>query len=698
MSAPALLVLLALFGCGSDPATKDASTDAAVGGDTATSGDSASPALPCSLVANLEIVPLDAWGRDLETAAVALDPAAPRTTDVGTGPGVFRVPFGDAPVTLAVGMEAADHADLRVDVRYDGDGGFQVEGPNAGWVAIHVGTRDLSGTACPVTTLFAGLDHDWFAASGGVPTRNDFSLYVNGEEHWAAVADDLARVRSRVTWSTWWWDSRFEMERQGPAASAASREEHTLASALDALPGVQKRILVNRFWDENTDWNAYLNTDAWLRDAALRSSDTVELILQGNPVDVPVFDAWTGEAAPIDFPARVRANPRYADLYLPSEAARVPTSFTLQAASWHQKAMVFDGSVAWVTGMNSKQSDWDTPEHRVFEPLRMDIDADRVDRDDVAAELALSDNEPRRDHGARIEGPAVRDVESLLQSRWDAGRAEGALYAEATTAFALDPAPPEPATGVPLQVVATMPPPWSNMSIGETQAKAFGRAQDYIFIEDQYFRAPDMDLVIVDAMTRNPDLVLLVVTQSVASTDGGAKYTYLADATFRSLFPDRYLLLQLKSAELTTEEGWWSDTVEVVTEDIFLHSKLRMVDDRYLAVGSCNMNNRGYLYEGELDVAVLDTPTVRRARQDEFAQLVGPDWSDLLTDDARNNLDVLAMAAASNADILQWWSDAQDDLDADEAERAWPGRRPSGFVYPMEISSDYAWDVGPDAF
>ncbi len=697
MVSASFLGLLALTACGDDTATKDPTTSD-TGDDTAASTDSATSDLPCSLVANLEIVPLDAWGRDLGSAEVALDPAAPRTTDVGAGPGVFRVPFGDAPVTLAVGAGAVDHADLRLEVQYDGVGSFQVEGPNAGWVTIHSGVREIEGTRCPVTTLFLGLDHDWFAASGGVPTRNDFSLYVGGEEHWAAVAADLAQVRTRVTWSTWWWDSRFELERQGPSASAASREAHTLAAAFDALPAVQKRVLVNRFWDENTDWNAYLNTDAWLRDAALRESDTVELILQGNPVDVPIFDAWTGEAAPIDFPARVRANPRYSDLDLPSEPARVPTSFTLQAASWHQKAMVFDGTVAWVTGMNSKQSDWDTIEHRVFDPLRMEIDADRTDREDVADELSLADNEPRRDHGARIEGPAVRDVESILQSRWDAGRAEGALYADTTTSFTLDPAPSEPATGVPLQVVATMPPPWSNMSIAETHAKAFGRARDYIFIEDQYFRAPDMDLVIVDAMTRNPDLVLLVVTQTVASTDGGAKYTYLADATFRSLFPDRYLLLQLKSAELTTEEGWWSDTVEVVTEDIFLHSKLRMVDDRYLAVGSCNMNNRGYLYEGELDVAVLDTPTVRRARQDEFAQLVGPDWSYLLTDDARNNLDVLAMAAASNADLLQWWNDNQDDLEANEAEILWPGRRPSGFVYPLDIPGDYDWDVGPDAF
>ncbi len=44
------------------------------------------------------------------------------------------------------------------------------------------------------------------------------------------------------------------------------------------------------------------------------------------------------------------------------------------------------------------------------------------------------------------------------------------------------------------------------------------------------------------------------------------------------------------------------------------------------------------------------------------------------------------------------WSDNQGELDAAEAESLWPGRRPSGFVDPLEMSGDYDWDVGPDAF
>jgi hypothetical protein len=110
------------------------------------------------------------------------------------------------------------------------------------------------------------------------------------------------------------------------------------------------------------------------------------------------------------------------------------------------------------------------------------------------------------------------------------------------------------------------------------------------------------------------------------------------------------------------------------------------------------MNNRGYLYEGELNVVVLDDATARGVRRDVFANLVGPDWEGMLSDDARNNLDVLAMAAATNADILATWDADAADLSASEAEASWPRYRPSGFVYPLQIDADYVFDVGPDVF
>ena len=655
----------------------------------------------CGDLANLELVPLDIWGRDLPLSKLTLDREPTYVSDPDAGPEVVLIRYGDEPVDLRVSLATTDHQDLSVVVSYDGAGTFQLGPPSSGRITTSFETRRIDGLDCPVSTLYLGQDHTWFAATGRAPTDNEVSLAMDGEEQWLGVSADLESASRRVTWTTWWWESDFELLRGSYATglSEAERWPNTAMGHLEALDGLERRILVNRFWDENLDWLEYLNTDEALRDVADRGGDDFEVMLQGNPVEVPVFDEYQGQAADFDFGARVLTNPRYADRDVrTTTAAPLPVALSVQVASYHQKSVVIDGQVAWVSGMNVKGADWDTNEHRVYDSQRMEFDATTEERLAVAAGESEPDYGPRKDYGIRVEGPAARDVEDIIQQRWQAALAGDDLYSENATPFSLDDAISWPTGGVPTQVIATMPPPWSEMSIQESHAKAIQAAEDYIYVEDQYFRAPLMIEHVIEAMDTRPDLVLIVVTKDVSDWDGGAKYTWLADATLRQRYPDRYLLLQLQSTALYLDEGVIWDTVEVVVAPIDTHSKLRLVDDRYLSVGSCNWNNRGYKYEGELDIAVLDAATAREARQRVFENLAGSGWTDLLSDDGQNNLDVLALAAADNQAILEWWEEHGGDLDIDEAQDQWSVYQPSGFVYPLEISGDYQFDVGPDAF
>lgn len=687
-----LWLVLACGDCARGPTDADWTEDQPLGpGGTAACGE----------LANLELVPLDIWGRDLGAAALTLDRDPTWVEDPGAGPGVVMIRYGQVPVDLRVRLETAEHQELSVVVSYDGAGGFRLGDPSSGRVTTSFETRTLDGAACPVSTLYLGQDHTWFAATGRAPTDNRVTLAMDGEEQWQGVYDDLQQTSQRVTWTTWWWESDFELVRSAGDfdLSQDARWQNTAMGQLEALGGVERRILVNRFWDENLDWLEYLNTDEELRDVADRGGDQFEVMLQGNPVEVPVFGEYQGQPADFDFGERVLDNPRYADRDVRTDTpAPVPVALSVQVASYHQKSVVLDGQVAWVSGMNVKGADWDGNQHEVYDARRMEFDATADERRSVARGEAEPDFGPRKDYGLRLEGPAARDVEEILWQRWEAAIDGDDLYSENATRFALDPAAASPADAVPAQVIATMPPPWSEMSIQESHAKAIQAAEDYIYVEDQYFRAPLMIEHVIEAMDARPELVLIVVTKDVSAWDGGAKYTWLADATLRQRYPDRYLLLQLQSADLYLDEGTLWDTVEVVVQAVDTHSKLRLVDDRYLSVGSCNWNNRGYKYEGELDVAVLDDAVAVDARRRIFENLVGEEWADLLSDEGQNNLDVLALAAADNQEILDWWAEHGEDLDLDEAAAQWESYRPSGFVYPLQIDEDYQFDVGPDAF
>ena len=131
---------------------------------------------------------------------------------------------------------------------------------------------------------------------------------------------------------------------------------------------------------------------------------------------------------------------------------------------------------------------------------------------------------------------------------------------------------------------------------------------------------------------------------------------------------------------------------------LYLHTKLRMIDDRYLSVGSCNMNNRGYKYEGEMNVSILDSDFVREVRAEIFEDMVGSDYQGYLSDDAQNNFEVIALASEDNAIAAEWWEDEGEELSLDDAQDTWIIYRPSGFVYPLDFSSDYLDIVGPDLF
>ncbi|MDF1562870.1 MAG: phospholipase D-like domain-containing protein [Deltaproteobacteria bacterium] len=654
----------------------------------------------------LELVPLDIWGRDHADATITLGLAPTAIDEVGAGPGVALIRVAEGhPFELPVRISAPDYFETTFTVSYDGTtsaDAFSVTVPDGGARAVTgEDQRTIEATDGRVFSVFAGLDHRWFAASASPPSLNDVEVYLDGEEAWASVYEDLKTATRRVTWTTWFWESDFELWRSPdhPREIEAARYPYTVMGIVDSLPGVDWKVLINRFWGDNTDYAAYLNTDTALRDKAEAAGDGFDVILQGNPTAVPLGGQYFGQPTYFAFAPRVLENPRYAGRTLhQGELGSQQQPLTTDAASYHQKATVIDGQVAFVGGMNTKSTDWDSNEHLVFDARRMTFDATNAARMDVLTRNELPELGPRKDYMMRIAGPVARDVEEILWNRFELGLAAGDMFSENATAWALDPAAPEPNGGVLTQVVATLPEPFSQMQIRESHAKALAQAEHYIYIEDQYFRAPIFEQIIVQRMLEKPDLRLIVVTKEVGTLDGGLKFTYLGDALFRELFPDRYLVLVLKTADLYTEEGIFWDTVDLHLQNIDTHSKIRIIDDRFVSLGSCNYNNRGYMYEGEMNGSVLDDGLATAVRQRVFRNIAGPGWSRQLNGDPINDFEVLKAAAADNESIMNWWKDNVGDLDAPEAEAARLQSWPDGFAYPLTFSGDYLLEVGPDMF
>ncbi len=545
--------------------------------------------------------------------------------------------------------------------------------------------------------LWVGLAHRWFAAAAP-PARhgNRVDLLMDGESGWGTLYAELQLAQRLVTGTSWRWESELEIVRPADHLylDPEERWHNTLIGALEDLIGVEKKIMVGQFISQDGIFSN-ISVDDELLEKGETPGDDFEYMGQANPT----AGEFTITPPSVDFAAQVlAAHPTSGDLIdeAPADPYRGPISvdmteiplglslFDLPIASWHQKFWTIDQEVAFVGGMNAQTLDWDSGEHRVFDPRRMEFDASTSDREDVAAKQKEPDFPPRKDYMTRLEGPIVRDVVDVFDRRWDHQLDEDVEYADRSTPVDVEPTSATFADGLQAQLVATMPDPFDDNAILETLVRAVSQAKHMIYIEDQYFRAPILYDRIVQRMTEVPNLILVVVTVSVSEwVDLACFQTSIAHQRFRSLFPDRFRIYRLRAFDyVRTDCTFCWDETEAHFVDVDLHSKLVLIDDEYLEVGSCNSNNRGLLYEGELAVAIHDRTWVKGQRKRIFEAALGPGY-----DGDMPYAEVLAAfdeRANENQRAYNLWDDEGMDVDLDGAPVA--GEMiPSGPLYPLSF-------------
>ncbi len=642
--------------------------------------------------ATLKVEALDIWAQPLHDASVRIG------ADVGTKTGLC------AGRDFDISVEAPLHHTFSADLAWH-DGELAVAQSNAGENSAWMLTQDGREW-----TLWVGVAHRYFAASGR-PARhgNDVRLLMDGQEAWAAVDAEVKKAQRLVTGTSWWWTSDFELVRDAvrhPTSTLRERNANTVLGVLEATR-VEKKIMVGQFIGQDGLFSNLTVDDALLARADA-AGDQFEYLGEANPA-AGYFDV---SMPSVDFAARVEdafaPNGDYAgDVGLAPFAETIAVGasdlplvegFDLPVASWHQKFWTIDQKVAFIGGMNAKTTDWDTSEHRVFEPLRMQLEATTDARRAVQAKQAEPDFGPRKDYMVRVAGPSAVDAVEVFHRRWERQRAGDNEYAAHATGFTLGEVPAAVLGGIQLQMIATMPAPLSENAILESLVRAVGEARSFIYIEDQYFRAPLLYDAIVARMDAVPGLVLVVVTMPVSEwADPGCWQTALAYERFRTRFPSRFRIYTARSFDyVRTDCTFCQDETEAHFVDMDVHSKLVIIDDLYLEVGSCNSNNRGLLYEGELAVAVVDARWVAAQRKRIFANLLGTTSGDVAPADMLQRLDA---AAARNQGAWDRWNDEgmDIDLDGDALPRGW---EPTGFLYPLSFNppdSCLLEGVGADA-
>lgn len=430
------------------------------------------------------------------------------------------------------------------------------------------------------------LDYRWFTPIGAPPTLgNRVALFLDGEEAWRAIAEAIAQARSTVHLTTWRYEATMELLRPIPLTDPAARERLTVQSLLEAraADGVTVRLLC---WDV-----PFLRMTKRLRHPAAAAGDRFEIQEESNPTRQPLRN-------------------------VKRQLTRIHVA-RFRVGSHHQKTVVLDGRIGFCGGMNLQERDWDSRDHRVFDPRRCRFSRSASVRTKVARGLRLPDYPPRQDYMARLEGPSLAHLQENFRERWNRPLTPAAERSGRLSRVDV-PVPQPPAGSSQVQVVRTMPAPHAEQGILDVYRRAVASARRLIYIEDQFFHATYISDAIADAMRANPELEVVVVTnESLANNFCYGGWNRACFDRIRLARPD-FELYSLKASQV-------DGRARRVQMQVFIHAKLLIVDDTFLLVGSCNVNDRGFDYEGELSLAVVDPDFVARFRADLWREHLGGD-------------------------------------------------------------------------
>ncbi|MGO4304333.1 VTT domain-containing protein [Cupriavidus sp. RAF12] len=254
-------------------------------------------------------------------------------------------------------------------------------------------------------------------------------------------------------------------------------------------------------------------------------------------------------------------------------------------ASHHQKVVVIDHQVAFVGGLDLTIRRWDTHHHLADDPRRVDPDGKPYP--------------PFHDVQCMVDGPAAGALGELAAARWlrATGRHPREPVAPAGDAWP-DAVQPD-LTDARVGISRTAPACDDEPAVSEIRAlyeDAIGAARDDIYLENQYFSSG----LIADALAerlREPD------GPDIALVSRRTESGWLEEASMGVL--RARICRQLREADTHGRFQLYCPHVPNLGDAcVNVHSKVMVVDDRLLTIGSANLSNRSFGLDTECNLVI----------------------------------------------------------------------------------------------
>lgn len=255
-------------------------------------------------------------------------------------------------------------------------------------------------------------------------------------------------------------------------------------------------------------------------------------------------------------------------------------------ASHHQKIVVIDDRIAFVGGLDFTLGRWDTSEHRPDDTRRIDY--------------GKHIPQPYHDMQIMAAGGIAQFLGELARKRWQTATGKKLLPPEPLEQIDSWPSGITPdVEQVEIGIARTYPGYNYQDDIREIEqllVDAITRAHHTIYIENQYFTAQNVGDALAKRLEEDngPEIVVVLPQQTVG---------WLSQHTM-DVLRERMLKRLYQVDHKKRMRVYYPHVPGLGKECINVHSKVLIIDDEFIRVGSANFNNRSMGLDTECDLAI----------------------------------------------------------------------------------------------
>lgn len=255
-------------------------------------------------------------------------------------------------------------------------------------------------------------------------------------------------------------------------------------------------------------------------------------------------------------------------------------------ASHHQKIVVIDDTIAFVGGLDLTKSRWDTRSHSFQDARRVDADG--------------TPYAPFHDVQIMIAGDAAGALGDLARTRWLSATGRRLPQPDGRPVAELWPAAFVPdVERCSAGILRTQPAYEGQIEIREIQQAyldGIKGARQSVYIESQYFTAHTIGRALAARLSEpeGPDVVLVLRHNCDGWLERQTMDTLRARILRDMELADHYGRLRVYAPTVPGTGG---------AQKIDVHSKVLIVDDDFVCLGSANVSNRSMGFDTECNVA-----------------------------------------------------------------------------------------------